>query len=123
MRGVEQVQPMREEARRVLRAGGRSSTNALNFFLFRALSKGRAEGFPSGGIVAGAGTRALTVSEIIDRQPLSRLQISAIALCGLVLLLDGFDTQCIGFLAPSISQNLAIPLKSFGRYFPPGSSA
>lgn len=70
--------------------------------------------------MAGAGTRALTVSEIIDRQPLSSLQISAISLCGLVLLLDGFDTQCIGFLAPSISQNLGIPLKSFGPVFSAG---
>src|SRR5579872_7287025 len=77
-------------------------------------------GISPGGFVAGAGTRALTVSEIIDLQPLIRLQISAIGLCGLVLLLDGFDTQCIGFLAPSISQNLAIPLKSFGPVFSAG---
>jgi len=70
--------------------------------------------------LAGAGTRALTVSEIIDQQPLSRLQTLAIALCGLVLLLDGFDTQCVGFLAPSISENLAIPLKNFGPVFSAG---
>ena len=70
--------------------------------------------------MAGTGTRALTVSEIIDQQPLSRLQIVAIALCGLVLLLDGFDTQCIGFLAPPISENLGIPLKSFGPVFSAG---
>jgi AAHS family 4-hydroxybenzoate transporter-like MFS transporter len=48
--------------------------------------------------VDSANTRALTVNEIIDERPLSRFQISTIALCGLVLLLDGFDTQCIGFL-------------------------
>lgn len=70
-----------------------------------------------GGYVSSAGTRAFTVSEIIDRQPLSSFQISTIALCGLVLLLDGFDTQCIGFLAPSISESLAIPLKNFGSVF------
>ncbi len=67
-----------------------------------------------------AGMRALTVSEIIDQRPLSRFQISTIALCGLVLLLDGFDTQCIGFLAPSISENLAIPLRNFGPVFSAG---
>jgi len=67
-----------------------------------------------------SGTRTLTVSEIIDRQPLSRFQISTITLCGLVLLLDGFDTQCIGFLAPSISETLAIPLKNFGSVFSAG---
>ena len=70
--------------------------------------------------MAGAVTRALTVSEIIDQQPLSSVQVLAISLCGLVLLLDGFDTQCIGFLAPSISQTLAIPLKSFGPVFSAG---
>jgi AAHS family 4-hydroxybenzoate transporter-like MFS transporter len=65
-------------------------------------------------------TRALTPSEIIDQGTLSRFQISTIALCGLVLLLDGFDTQCIGFLAPSISETLAIPLKNFGPVFSAG---
>ena len=67
--------------------------------------------------MAGTGTRALSVGEVIDQQPLSRRQISTIVLCGLVLLLDGFDTQCIGFLAPSISETLAIPLKNFGPVF------
>ena len=67
-----------------------------------------------------ARTRALTVNEIIDERPLGRFQISTIALCGLVLLLDGFDTQCIGFLAPSISESLGIPLKNFGPVFSAG---
>jgi AAHS family 4-hydroxybenzoate transporter-like MFS transporter len=70
--------------------------------------------------VDSAGTRTLTVSEIIDQRPLSRFQLSTITLCGLVLLLDGFDTQCIGFLAPSISDTLAIPLKNFGPVFSAG---
>jgi MFS transporter, AAHS family, 4-hydroxybenzoate transporter len=70
--------------------------------------------------VPSAGTHSLTVSEIIDQRPLSRFQISTIILCGLVLLLDGFDTQCIGFLAPSISETLAIPLKNFGPVFSAG---
>jgi MFS transporter, AAHS family, 4-hydroxybenzoate transporter len=64
--------------------------------------------------------RALTINEIIDERPLSRFQISSIALCGLVLLLDGFDTQCIGFLAPSISESLGVPLKNFGPVFSAG---
>jgi AAHS family 4-hydroxybenzoate transporter-like MFS transporter len=60
---------------------------------------------------------AISISEIIDERPLSRFQISIIALCGLILLLDGFDTQCIGFLAPGISESLSIPLKAFGPVF------
>jgi len=70
--------------------------------------------------VDSARTPTLTVNEIIDERPLGRFQISTIALCGLVLLLDGFDTQCIGFLAPSISESLGIPLKSFGPVFSSG---
>ena len=56
----------------------------------------------------------LTVNELIDQRPLSRFQISTIGLCTLVLLLDGFDTQSVGFLVPPISEELGIPLSSFG---------
>ena len=66
------------------------------------------------------GSQALTVSEIIDQRPLSRFQISTVLLCGLVIVLDGFDTQCIGFLAPSIAETLAVPLKAFGPIFAAG---
>ncbi len=58
-----------------------------------------------------------TVNEIIDQQPVGRFQIWTIVLCGIVLILDGFDAQTIGFLAPSISQSLNIPLKVFGPIF------
>ena len=58
-----------------------------------------------------------TVSEIIDQQPVRRFQIWTIVLCGIVLTLDGFDAQTIGFLAPSMSQSLRIPLNTFGPIF------
>jgi len=68
----------------------------------------------------GTETRRLTVSEIIDQQPLSHFQIATIALCGLVMVLDGFDTQCIGFLAPSIAETFSVPLKAFSPVFAGG---
>ena len=37
-----------------------------------------------------------------------------IVLCGVVIVLDGFDTQCIGFLVPVMSESLGIPLPAFG---------
>jgi AAHS family 4-hydroxybenzoate transporter-like MFS transporter len=43
-----------------------------------------------------------------------------IGLCGLVLLLDGFDTQSMGFLAPPIAEELGIPLAAFGPVFAAG---
>jgi MFS transporter, AAHS family, 4-hydroxybenzoate transporter len=66
------------------------------------------------------GPRALTINEIIDDRPLSRFQIRTILLCGVVLVLEGFDAQCIGFLAPPISETLRIPLSTFGPIFAAG---
>ena len=57
---------------------------------------------------------ALTVNDVIDTRPVSRFQAMTILLCGLVLLLDGFDTQAMGFLVPPISEELGIPLAAFG---------
>jgi MFS transporter, AAHS family, 4-hydroxybenzoate transporter len=63
---------------------------------------------------------AHTVTELIDERPLSRFQILTISLCGVVLLLDGFDTQCIGFLAPAIARELGLAMKAFGPVFSAG---
>jgi MFS transporter, AAHS family, 4-hydroxybenzoate transporter len=61
--------------------------------------------------------RPLTVNEIIDSRPLSGFQLWTILLCGAALTLDGFDAQVIGYLAPSIVENLRIPLRDFGPIF------
>jgi AAHS family 4-hydroxybenzoate transporter-like MFS transporter len=65
-------------------------------------------------------TGRLTASEIIDSQPLSRYQAGIVGLCALVVVFDGFDAQCIGFLAPPIAKSLDIPLKAFGPVFASG---
>jgi MFS transporter, AAHS family, 4-hydroxybenzoate transporter len=61
--------------------------------------------------------RAPTISEIIDRRPMGRYQIWTMALCSMVIVLDGFDTQSIGFLAPSVAESLHIPIKNFAPIF------
>jgi len=61
--------------------------------------------------------RTLKVSDIIDQRPLSRFQSITILLCGLVLVLDGFDTQSIGFLAPSMAESLHLSIRTFGPVF------
>jgi MFS transporter, AAHS family, 4-hydroxybenzoate transporter len=43
------------------------------------------------------------------------LAIGAVVLCALVALLDGFDTQMIGFVAPLISREWSVELAAFGR--------
>jgi MFS transporter, AAHS family, 4-hydroxybenzoate transporter len=62
-------------------------------------------------------TRVLSVSALIDERPLSRFQIRVIAFCGLIMLLDGFDALCMGFLAPAIADDLGVPLRTFGPMF------
>jgi AAHS family 4-hydroxybenzoate transporter-like MFS transporter len=62
-------------------------------------------------------TRALTIGDLIDQHPLSRFQIGTIALCGLVLILDGYDSLTINFLVTSISGSTGIPVHSFGPIF------
>jgi AAHS family 4-hydroxybenzoate transporter-like MFS transporter len=61
----------------------------------------------------GAAQGTMTVNDVIDSRPVSGFQAVTILLCGLVLLLDGFDTQAMGFLVPPISEELGIPLPAF----------
>ncbi|MBK1656908.1 MFS transporter [Paracraurococcus ruber] len=46
--------------------------------------------------------RSVDIQEIIDSQPVSRFQGLVIALCFLVVAIDGFDTAAIGFIAPAL---------------------
>ncbi|KXV03487.1 MFS transporter [Caballeronia megalochromosomata] len=62
----------------------------------------------------------LQVHEVIDARPLSRLQFHAITLCMLTAVLDGFDTQVIGMLAPVIARDLGVPASHFGPVFSAG---
>ena len=68
-------------------------------------------------IVTTIETQTLTVAEIIDERPLGSYQIWTLVLCGLVLVLDGFDAQTINFLAPSIADGTGIPIRTFGPIF------
>jgi len=63
---------------------------------------------------------ALTVGEIIEQRPLGAYQIWTAALCGLVLVLDGFDSQAINYIGPPLSDALHFPLKNLGSIFSSG---
>jgi MFS transporter, AAHS family, 4-hydroxybenzoate transporter len=54
---------------------------------------------------------------MIDRRSMGPYQLWTMALCGMVIVLDGFDTQSIGFLAPSMADTLHVPVKTFGPIF------
>ncbi len=66
---------------------------------------------------AGAAAPAYRIDDIIDRAPLGNLQKSAVALCCLVGIFNGFDAQLIGFLAPSIADTLHVDVRSLGPMF------
>jgi AAHS family 4-hydroxybenzoate transporter-like MFS transporter len=65
-------------------------------------------------------SQSLTVGEIIEQRPLGGYQIWTVVLCGLVLVLDGFDSQTINFIAPSVAESIHVPVKAFGPIFSAG---
>ena len=46
--------------------------------------------------------KPMAISQFIDDSPLSRYQIMVLALCFIIVLLDGFDTAAIGYIAPEL---------------------
>src|ERR1700739_957072 len=61
--------------------------------------------------------QAVDVTELLDRRPLTGFQIRVVALCALVALFDGFDTQSIGFAAPQVAAFLGIRMATLGQIF------
>ena len=70
--------------------------------------------------MSGAQQAGVDVATVIDRVPLSRLQWVTIVLCGIVAILDGFDTQAIAFVAPLIAKDMQAEMSAFGPVFGAG---
>src|SRR5688500_4972844 len=64
--------------------------------------------------------RVHDVSRIIDESRIGGFQARVIALCALVAILDGFDTQAIAFVAPVIMREWSLGTSSFGPVFGAG---
>lgn len=64
--------------------------------------------------------KAQTLEQLIDDHPLSALQLFTILTCGLIGLLDGFDTQLIAFVAPAIIREWALQPSNFTPIFVAG---
>jgi AAHS family 4-hydroxybenzoate transporter-like MFS transporter len=52
---------------------------------------------------------ALDIQQMIDDQPFGAFHLRLMLLCALSVLMDGFDAQAIGFVAPALSQQWHIP--------------
>ncbi|MFZ0811300.1 MAG: hypothetical protein WAM83_11845, partial [Bradyrhizobium sp.] len=44
------------------------------------------------------------VAAFIDAQPVGAFQIKVLLICATVLVLDGFDTTAIGYVAPALAK-------------------
>ncbi|NML44161.1 MFS transporter [Ramlibacter sp. G-1-2-2] len=64
--------------------------------------------------------KQIDVPALIDGARLGAFQVLAITLCGLALLMDGFDIQMIGFVAPAIVQDWNIDKAALGPVFAAG---
>ncbi|MBP0590755.1 MFS transporter [Paraburkholderia sp. LEh10] len=63
---------------------------------------------------------AVDISVFIDESPLSRFQIGILTLIGLTVVIDGFDVQSMGFVAPAIIQAWGLNKAAFGPVFGAG---
>ncbi|MGH9761217.1 MAG: MFS transporter [Blastocatellia bacterium] len=69
---------------------------------------------------AAPGTTLMNVGDWIDQQQIGRFQILVLLLCAAAMFVDGFDTQAIGYVAPSVSAALAIKPEALGVVFAAG---
>lgn len=54
------------------------------------------------------GSKPIDVPDLIDQQRVSGFQIRVLLLCAAVVLMDGFDAQAIGYIAPALSKAWAL---------------
>jgi AAHS family 4-hydroxybenzoate transporter-like MFS transporter len=59
----------------------------------------------------------LSLPEFVDERPVSRFQYGVVLLCGLVMFIDGFDTQAISYMAPHIAQEWGLSRQMLGPIF------
>lgn len=62
----------------------------------------------------------IDIARLIDAAPLRAGQMRVFVLCGLIAMVDGFDLQIAGSMAPMLSDVLHIPISSFGWVFAAG---
>jgi AAHS family 4-hydroxybenzoate transporter-like MFS transporter len=63
---------------------------------------------------------AVDIADLINTQPLSSFQKAIMVLIGGVVVMDGFDVQAIGFVAPALTQDWNIDPAALGPIFGAG---
>jgi AAHS family 4-hydroxybenzoate transporter-like MFS transporter len=59
----------------------------------------------------------VNITDVIDNSRLGAYQWGIFLLCGLCLIMDGFDLQAIGFVGPALIRDWHIPSATMGRLF------
>src|SRR5580693_4704502 len=67
-----------------------------------------------------SGTSRIDVADFIDHTPVGGFHIRLLLTCAAVLLLDGFDTQAIGYVAPAIAKEWQLGKGALGPVFSAG---
>jgi MFS transporter, AAHS family, 4-hydroxybenzoate transporter len=57
---------------------------------------------------------AFDVRKFIDEQPVGRYQLMVATMCSLIVFVDGFDAQAMGYVAPALSAAMQIPRSVLG---------
>src|SRR5215203_5538736 len=65
-------------------------------------------------------TPAVDVRTFIDARPVSGYPWMVTALCGLIVFVDGFDAQAMGFVAPALSADLQVSRAVLGSVISSG---
>jgi AAHS family 4-hydroxybenzoate transporter-like MFS transporter len=59
----------------------------------------------------------MEITKLIDDKGMSRYQLQIVLICGLIMFLDGFDTQAIAFVAPFVGEEWGLSQESLGNLF------
>ncbi len=71
-------------------------------------------------MAGGATVSSTPIDSLLDKAPIGAFQIRVAALCCLIAMLDGFDTQAVAFVAPVIGKEWGIAPDRFGLIFSAG---
>src|SRR5882672_11729256 len=59
----------------------------------------------------------IDISDLIDKSTITSFQVGIFILCTVCLLMDGFDLQSLGYVAPAVVQDFKIPSAALGPVF------
>ncbi|WP_239690862.1 MFS transporter [Chromobacterium sphagni] len=63
---------------------------------------------------------SIEVGQWLNQRPLGRFQLRLLVLCGLCMILDGFDVQAMGYVAPALLEDWGVAKAALGPVFSAG---